>query len=257
MRPPRPQFARPRLYPLRAMRAAPAAILLAAAAAAALGAGCAKPATGSSALSFRSSDYHAVFDAALEAARADKLHPVVVDRELGVIETDARTAGSLFEPWRTDNSGLEEGIDHTVNFERRRARFEFVPAGFSVPPPQPDQRIESAALPGTDRAQKRVDLARYEGVVEMRVWVFVDRAFRPNQRLGTWTRGEMRYAVDPLDKQDPEDETTRANTTWTPIGRDVPYERRLGTRVQTTANAVGVPVAAIPDTPAASPEPPH
>ncbi len=222
------------------MRAIAAAILVVLACA-----GCAKP-TGPSALSFDSKDYAAVFDAAVECARVDKLQPTVVDRDLGVIETGPRNAGSLFEPWRTDNSGIEEGFDHTVNFERRRARIEFVPAGYSIGAPQVEGTIRAAALPGTDRAARRVDLNTYEGTIEMRVWVYVDRAFMPNQRLGSWTRGEMRYSKDPLDKQDPEDETTRTQRLWTPIGRDLPYEMRLGSRIQQSLAAAGHPTEAIP-----------
>ena len=83
-------------------------------------------------LAMTHADYGRVFDAALEAARAEGMEPVVVDRELGVIETLPRTAGSLVEPWRTDNAGFDDMVAHTVNFERRRARFEFVPDSFAM-----------------------------------------------------------------------------------------------------------------------------
>ncbi len=183
-------------------------------------------------LAFGRADYDRAFDAALEAARADGLDPVVADRALGVIETDARSAGSLLEPWRTDNAGLEDGFAHTVNFERRRARFEFVPESFAAPVPKEGERSQGPALPGSDRAESRFDLTRWNGQIELRTWVYVDRAFRPNQQIGRWTLGQTRYATDPGDAPEPEDESTRAPTEWTPIGRDVPYERRLTARVR-------------------------
>ena len=182
-------------------------------------------------LSFPRSDYERAFDAALEAAKAQGLEPVVADRSLGVIETDARTAGSLLEPWRTDNDGLADALAHTVSFERRRARFEFVPEGFAAPEPTADAKAEGPAVAGSDRAERRLDLTRAEGVIELRAWVFVDRAFRANQQIGRWSLSEQRYAQDPADKPLPEDESTRAPTEWTPIGRDVPYERRLTARI--------------------------
>ena len=195
--------------------------------------GCAACSTqpGPSTLAFGRADYDRAFEAALEAARADGLDPVVADRALGVIETDARSAGSLLEPWRTDNAGLQDGVAHTVNFERRRARFEFVPESFAAPVPAQGDRSEGPALPGSDRAERRFDLTKWDGTIELRTWVYVDRAFRPNQQIGRWTLGQTRYATDPGDVPEPEDESTRAPTEWTPIGRDEPYERRLMQRI--------------------------
>ena len=209
--------------PMRLLR--PLALACAAAAAA-----CA-PEPVPAVLSFPDGDYARAFDAALEAARAQGMEPVVADRTLGVIETDARPAGSLLEPWRTDNDGLADAFAHTVNFERRRARFEFVPEGFvSVEPAAGDPAL-GPAIAGSDRAESRLDISRHRGTIELRTWVFVDRAFRANQQIGRWSLSEQRYAQDPADRPLPEDESTRAPTEWTPIGRDVPYERRLTARI--------------------------
>jgi hypothetical protein len=207
---------------------------------------------GPSAIAFGKADYDRAFEAALEAARADGLEPVVADRALGVIETDARTAGSLLEPWRTDNAGLADGVAHTVNFERRRARFEFVPEAFASPVPQEGARSEGPALPGSERAEGRFDLTKWDGTIELRTWVFVDRAFRPNQQIGRWTLGQTRYATDPGDAPEPEDESTRAPTEWTPVGRDVPYEERLAERVRQLLREAA-PTAGTPATAAADP----
>lgn len=183
-------------------------------------------------LAFPPEDYARVFEATLEAAREAGLQPVVVDRELGVIETGARTAGSALEPWRLDNDGLGDVVAHTVNFERRRARFEFVPASFAMPVPAPDAPSQGPAIPGSDRAEARFDLLRSHEQIEMRTWVFVDRGFRANQRIGRWSLSETSYAQDPTARQDPDDVSTRIDTEWTPIGRDVPYEARLMDRIR-------------------------
>jgi hypothetical protein len=173
------------------------------------------------------SEYDRAFDAALEVARRDGLEPVVVDRSLGVIETTPRAAGSLLEPWRTDNDGLRESVAHTVNFERRRARFEFVPEPFELPMPQPASPSPGAALPGSDRAEGRVDLIAWKGPIQLRTWVMLDREFIPNQQIGRWTLGESRVSQDPTQVQDRRDSSSRTDARWTPIGRDVQYERRL------------------------------
>ena len=192
-------------------------------------AGCASPVP--PALAFDRADYERVFEAAMESAREDGLEPVVADRDLGVIETSPRTAGSVVEPWRTDSSGIEEMLAHTVNLERRRARFEFVPEGFAAPVPEPQSRSLGPAIPGSDRAEQRFDLAKAGGRIELRTWVFVDRAFLPNQSFGRWTLGETRYSTDPTQARRPDDPGTAIDTRWTPIGRDEPYEQRLNRRI--------------------------
>jgi hypothetical protein len=193
-------------------------------------AGCAAPSV-PPVLAFDRADYERVFEAAIESAREDGLEPVVADRDLGVIETTPRTAGSLVEPWRTDNADVEEMVAHTVNFERRRARFEFVPEGFAVPAPDPQGPSVGPAIPGSDRAEQRFDLMKSGGRIELRAWVYVDRAFLPNQSFGRWTLGETRYSTDPTQARRPDDPATAINTQWTPIGRDEPYEQRLMQRI--------------------------
>ena len=193
-------------------------------------AGCAAPSV-PPVLAFDRADYERVFEAAIESAREDGLEPVVADRDLGVIETAPRTAGSLVEPWRTDNADVEEMVAHTVNFERRRARFEFVPEGFAVPAPDPQGPSVGPAIPGSDRAEQRFDLMKAGGRIELRAWVYVDRAFLPNQSFGRWTLGETRYSTDPTQARRPDDPATAINTQWTPIGRDEPYEQRLMQRI--------------------------
>jgi hypothetical protein len=231
-----------------------AAILLAGASGA-IG-GCASEPPVPAVLAFPRAEYDRAFEAALEGARADGLQPVVVDRELGVIETAPRSAGSFLEPWRGDNAGLEDTMAHTVNFERRRARIEFVPQSFAPPTPALDAPAQGPAIPGSDRAEGRFDLTQFTGTVEMRAWVYLDRGFRPNQRIGAWTLSQETYSADPTQQQDRADESTRTPTEWTPIGRDVPYEQRLMRRIaELMARPSGSATAGTDAPPAA--DPPH
>ena len=207
-------------------------------------------------LAMTHADYGRVFDAALEAARAEGLEPVVVDRELGVIETLPRTAGSVVEPWRTDNAGFDDMVAHSVNFERRRARFEFVPDTFAMDPPDLGVRSDGPPVAGSNRAQARFDLVHHDGAIEMRAWVYVDRGFVANRRIGHWTLGEANVATDPTKAQTPEDTSTRIPTEWTPIGRDVPYEQRLMSRIRALLATPGTEPADVPQPlPAPSAEP--
>jgi len=210
--------------------------------------GCAPDPGTPSVVDLRRGDYPRAFEAALKAASDDGLEPVVVDRALGVIETDSRAAGSFLEPWRTDNAGLGDTLAHTVNFERRRVRFEFVPEPFDIAPQDPSATLDGPALPGSDRAERRFDLEAWEGPVQLRTWVMVDRQFRPNQRFGTWSLAATSYSKDPLAAPDPRDPSTKAPTEWTPIGRDVQYERRLTARIleRMTHPADGPATAPVP-----------
>ncbi len=194
----------------------------------------------------QSADYHAAFDAATQVASSHGLRPVVMDRGTGIIETAPRSAGSLLEPWRTDNAGLSDTLAHTVNYERRRMRVEFVPAGTNLPEPDPSKPVHAAAIPGTDRANERFDLLTYSGTLEMRAWIYVERQFRPNQRIGSWTRGQTKYSTDPLDKADPEDTTTSAPGEWTPVGRDDAYERTVMAQIQHRLAAAPAPTSPAP-----------
>lgn len=207
--------------------------------------GCAPPVARS--FAFERPDYDRVFDAALESVRQAGLQPVVADRELGVIETGPRTAGSILEPWRTDNDGLGDAMASTVNLQRRRARFEFVPEGFAAPEPRTDRPSPGPAIAGSDRAEDRFDLVTFTGRIEVRAWVFVDRAFKPYQSFGRWTLGETRYATNPEDKRNPDDPATAISTEWTPIGRDVPYEERLMRRLRELLAEPGNPASATPE----------
>lgn len=209
-----------------ALRALPAILVLVTVA------GCATPPQPPRVLTVQPEDYPAVFDAAVQAARDNGLHPVVMDRQTGVIESAPRHTGSLVEPWRLDNDGLADGLAQTINFQRRRLRVEFVPADFSLPAPDPNQPVPGAAIPGSTRAEERFDLTRARGPVEMRTWVYLEREFRPNQRIGNWTLSQTRISIDPLDVPDLRDATTRADERWTPIGRDEPYERRIMAQIQ-------------------------
>ncbi len=171
-------------------------------------------------LTIQAEAYADAFDAAVEAAAAAGLSPIVRDRRSGVIETEPRVAGSVLEPWRTDNASFAQAMENTIAFQRRRARFEFTPAGF-----RPREPAE-ASLTGPDlfaQHDAEVDLSRRAGPLELRVWVYVERAYSPGLRRSTWTRARTtRTRIIPAD-----DEQALPTRYWTPVHRDEAYERRL------------------------------
>lgn len=183
--------------------------------------GCASS-TGPAYLTIGPDQYQMAFDAAVEAARTAGLDAVLRDRRSGIIETSPTDAGSALEPWKGDNASLEQGLENTLAHQRRRARFEFVPAGFRYSQTTADQGLSGPDLLVTEHAA--TDLTRLDGDLELRVWVFVERAHLLGLRRGTWSRAltTRTVIIDP-------DSDGRALPAryWTPVARDTAFERRL------------------------------
>merc|ERR1711965_645357 len=59
--------------------------------------------------------YEVAFSAAEEATRKAGMPAMLTDRPGGVIEGRPRLAGSLTEPWRVDNSSLEQWSTSTLH----------------------------------------------------------------------------------------------------------------------------------------------
>lgn len=190
--------------------------------------GCSTSSEGPDYLRVAVADYPAAFDAAVESARLEGLSASLRDRRGGVIETLPQVAGSVLEPWRTDNASLDQGLENTIAYQRRRARFEFAPVG-SISPAD-DSRGSSLSGPDHLSAGATHDLTQAVGDLEVRVWVYIERAHIPGMQRSTWTRSKTSQAVLVY----PEGVTTRRGVTvlWTPVARDLAYERRLLGRVQ-------------------------
>ena len=190
-------------------------------------------------LSIDSESYSDAFDAAVEAARVAGLSPTVRDRRSGLIETEPRIAGSVLEPWRTDNASFAQTMENTITFQRRRARFEFAPVLFQ--PDQPaDAPLTGPDLFGTQEAE--VDLTRHIGALEVRVWVYVERSYTPGLRRSTWTRAKTTITrIVPA-----EDTEAPPAHFWTPVHRDQAFERQLLAAVQ---SALAQPSEASSDAP--------
>ncbi len=175
-----------------------------------------------------SSQYPSVFDAVVVAANNDGMKPVLLDRRSGVITTKPVVAGSFVEPWKPSPSTPRQGLENTLSLQRRIARFEFTPAAI-----QPIQAIKEGDLSGPDLlSSSGEDISQYEGPLELRVWVYVDREYTQGIRRGTWTlQSESVTIIMPT--HEPWEQI--AGTFWTPINRDVARERAL---LATIENAI-------------------
>ena len=214
--------------------------------------GCASSPSGPSYLSVPHAQYERAFDAACAAARDEGFVPEVVDRNAGAIESAPKFAGSAIEPWTWGEMTAGDVVEGTFGFERRRARFEFVPAGFRPAAPEGTAPLAGPILPGSERG-KRSDLTRAEGelevgvpqvgALEVRVSVSVERQFRPGYQGGAYTRALGSYSRDTTTKDDPT--TPRDRSTWTAVARDERMERALIERMsKLLAEAAAAPAGA-------------
>lgn len=193
-------------------------ILAIAATLAALPACAAKPQVADPHLLVPGDRYAEVFDEAVEAARRAGLPPALRDRAAGLIETEPRIAGSLFEPWLWREETLPQAAENTLLFQRRRARIEFTPLGGMTSPPLSESgELAGAAIAGAI-GRAPVDLATAGEPLELRVRVDIERAFVPGVKRDSWSRLLVTRYEDPL----------RPNLeTWTPVGRDAVAEQRI------------------------------
>ncbi len=182
--------------------------------------GCASTSTGPGVLVIESSNYAAAFDAAASVVRADGMKPAVMDRRGGYIHTDPAAAGSLVEPWKPRASSPRQALENTMTLQRRTARFEFRPVGVEeLPNTDVGKLAGPALLTGLD-----VDLTTYEGPIEVRVWVYVDRQYKRGIRRGTWS-----LSTETVTKELPADSLWEQTPSrfWVPMTRDVARERAL------------------------------
>jgi hypothetical protein len=186
---------------------------------------------GPASIELASGDYDRAFDACILEGRALEMPPAVADRGNGVIETEPRTMGSLVEPWRLDHSGPSQVLESTVQFQRRRVRFLFAPTGFEPNPIDGQAEFAGGAEPGSPEDVSRFDLERYQGTIELRAHVFIERGFVPNIRKSTWSNGLSSIARDAMPRA-ADDGSDRMPTLWTPVGRDEEAERTLLARIQ-------------------------
>lgn len=192
--------------------------------------GCVSNSKGPELLTISAEDYNQAFDSAVEAARKQGLASTLRDRRGGVIETSPRMAGSVLEPWRTDNATMDQAWENTIAFQRRRARFEFVPAGYQPP----DDSTATDLLEGPDvlnAEQDLLDLTQNHSELELRVWVYVERATIPGLRRSTWTRSKTTQTLL-VYPEGMVKEKKGMTVNWQPVARDPAYERRLLRQVQ-------------------------
>lgn len=191
-----------------------------------LAGGCNAP-SGPSVLVVDSAAYDATFTAAVEAARRAGLPAVFQDRRAGIIETEPLVAGSILEPWRTDNDSFSQTMQMTLSLQRRRARFEFTPTEFQPEAAAVDQPLDGPDLLGLD--QRPVDLTQDKQPLELRVWVYVERAHTAGLRRSTWTRRKTTRSELVWPERD---QGLPGGQFWTPVERDPSYEARLLGEVQ-------------------------
>lgn len=173
--------------------------------------GCAAPGRYADHLTIAGADYNRTFDAAVEVARQEAFVGGLRDRRTGVIETEPAIAPTMLEPWYAHRESCEQIVQSTISLQRRRARFEFIPV--------------------VDDAASASDVMAYEGDLQLRVFVFVDRRHTVGRRRSTWTR----RAVSAEEIWEIEAGPIIGGH-WEPIGRDTAMEGRLMAKLQAALN---------------------
>ena len=171
-------------------------------------------------LTVESSSYNQAFDAAVEAANQWGMPARMRDRRNGVIETDPAIASSIFEPWKTDNPTFSDAMENTLGMHRRTVRFEFTPVGFEESVLRATEVLTGPDMVALGSAD--LDLTDYKGELELRAWVFLERAGQPGYQRNSWTRNRSGVFV----ANDPGRQTQKG-IIWTSVHRDEAFERRL------------------------------
>ena len=160
--------------------------------------GCTTSSDGRDRLTLTANDYPEAFDAAVAAVRAHGLEPRVMDRRGGVIETDAIQTPSLLEPWAWQGTDRDLALLNTLGNTQRRIRVEFTPARGTPLARTSAETLESPDLLGMDMSE---DLTETSGPIDARVWIWIERTYRPGRNLSSWTLSktsyERRLANDP------------------------------------------------------------
>jgi len=176
-------------------------------------------------MTIEAADYERAFATVRDVMRREGMPASFADPRAGVIETQPRIAGSILEPWRTDNGSLEVAWENTVAMQRRRARFEFAPIGF--------RSQEGGGQAEGDRGQGHdtdllaiddplPDLTATDQPLELRAWVYVERYEVPGQRRSTWTR-EKTTRTRIADDAHPDADESR----WSVVSEDGDYAADL------------------------------
>lgn len=190
-------------------------------------------------ITIQAQEYPAAFDVAVQVARENGMRPAFLDRRAGIIETEPVIAGSILEPWYSNNADFNQTIRNTLARNRFRARFEFTRSEFT--PRTQSEDIPPVDLLGTTNQQW--DLTTDTVPLDLRVWVFEERGHTVGQRRNTWTfiGNSNTYHVPVNGAWD-----ENAGTFWTPTTRDEPAERRLLAEVEQRLKS-GNALATVPD----------
>lgn len=164
--------------------------------------------------------YGEAFDTAVLVAREHGMRPAFMDRRAGIIETDPVIAGSVLEPWYSENADFKQAMRNTLSHNRIRARFEFTRAGFK-PRTAGDEVPPIDVLGVTNEGW---DLTSGDDPLDLKVWVFEERGHTVGQRRNSWT-----FAGNSRTYHVPVEGGWDANQRlfWTPTSRDRPAENRL------------------------------
>lgn len=134
-------------------------------------------------------DYGRAFDAAKEVIRDANFEMARVDAQGGVITTLPRSSSGYATPWLQHGTTIDDDTESLAHFQRRSVIVVFEPA--SAPA---DASTPQTTTPTPEGA---IDLREYDGALQARVEVIVERVYRPGRRPDATSVRLNSIAIDP------------------------------------------------------------
>lgn len=165
-------------------------------------------------------NYDRSVEAAVSTLDALGYRCTVIDREAGIVDTQPLRAGSLVEPWRTDNASLSDAAANTVSQRRRQVRL-FWTRPDAPAEPITDAVLKGPTLPGTTAPATAVAMGTTPLV--LRAIVSLEQQYTPGDNISTYSASLSSQYTEP--KSATSGPVDRGP--WTAIGRDEATEERI------------------------------
>lgn len=136
-------------------------------------------------------EYGRAFDAAKQVIRDADFEMARVDAQGGIITTLPRSSSGYATPWLHHGTTIDDNTESLAHFQRRSVIVVFEPAGAAADAATPQTPASSPPPEGA------LDLREYDGALQARVEVIVERVYRPGRRPDATSVRLNSITIDP------------------------------------------------------------